>query len=193
MELLFKHVPLVEVKALGEREFEGYGAVFLNADLGGDVIMPGSFAESITQKKHDGDWPPPMFWMHDPALVPGVWKEIEEDRKGLYVRGALLDTPLGNEKRAQLASKAIRGLSIGYRNAGKPEYDNDGNRLLRQIDLWEISLVSLAMNPMAQVTAAKTIPTEEWIELRRLMLHEGMGETESFQAVAAIKDFFRSR
>jgi hypothetical protein len=93
--------------------------------------------------------------MHDPSRVAGVWHEMKEDDTGLFVRGELADTELGNEMRTLLKMKAVRGLSIGYR-ATDTDYDKDGNRLLKEVDLWEVSLVSLAMNPMAKVEAVKS-------------------------------------
>lgn len=146
-----------ELKTLGAREFEGYGSTFGNVDLGDDVVLPGAFKQSLIRHKADG-LPPQMFWMHQPDQVPGKWTELAEDTKGLYVKGELADTQLGNEMRTLLNMKAVRGLSIGFAIEDRQKdvsYDADGNRLLHKIDLWEVSLVSLAMNPMARITASK--------------------------------------
>lgn len=144
----------LEVKALENREFEGYGSIFGNVDLGGDVVLRGAFAESLAEHKETGHLPP-MFWMHDPSQVPGKWLEMEEDDRGLYVRGELVKTQLGDEMRTLLTKQAVRGLSIGYR-VRDFDYDNDGIRLLKNIELWETSIVSLAMNPLAEVEGAKS-------------------------------------
>lgn len=149
-----KHLSIgLEVKALNRREFEGHGSIFGNVDLGGDVVLPGAFRKSLAEHDAAGTMPQ-MFWMHQPDKVPGVWTEMREDDKGLYVKGELVDTPLGDEMHTLLGKKAVRGLSIGYQ-VGETDYDKDGNRLLKSVDLWEVSLVSLAMNPLARVTAAK--------------------------------------
>jgi HK97 family phage prohead protease len=146
----FKGLAL-ELKALGAREFEGHAAVFGNVDAGGDIVLPGAFRRSLAAHQR-ADTMPAMFWMHDPTAVPGVWTAIEEDARGLHVVGALVDTPLGNEARTLLQTKAVRGLSIGYRTV-TVDFDRAGHRLLRDVDLWEVSLVSLAMNPLAKVEA----------------------------------------
>jgi hypothetical protein len=112
-----------------------------------------------------------MFWMHDAARVPGRWLEMGEDDKGLAVKGELAETELGREMRTLAQMKAVRGLSIGYQ-IKDADFDDDGNRLLKEIDLWEVSLVSLAMNPLAQIESAKSrlssageyIPTEREFE-----------------------------
>lgn len=163
-------VPL-EVKALGDRELEGHGSVFRNVDLGGDIVVPGAFKRSLAEHRKAGSMPQ-MFWMHDPTRVPGKWTEMAEDERGLAVKGVLAPTELGNEMRTLAQMKAVRGLSIGYM-ARDVDFDGDGNRLIKEIDLWEVSLVSLAMNPLAQIAAAKArvsadgeyVPTEREFEL----------------------------
>lgn len=166
----------LDLKSLSNRQFEGYGSVFGNVDLGGDVVIPGAFSDTLAAHRLKNDLPK-MFWMHDPREVPGVWTSMSEDSEGLYVKGELADTQLGNEMRTLLGMKAVRGLSIGYRIEDYDRdvaYDREGNRLLKRIDLWEVSLVSLAMNPLAEVTASKSrlsdrgeyVPTERELEGR---------------------------
>lgn len=144
----------LDVKALSDRQFEGYGSVFGNVDLGGDVVVRGAFKRSLAEHKKAGTLPS-LFWMHDPSQVAGAWKEMREDEKGLYVKGELADTQLGNEIRTLLQMKAVRGLSIGFRTLDR-DFADDGTRLLKEIELWEVSIVSLAMNPLAEVNSVKT-------------------------------------
>jgi HK97 family phage prohead protease len=146
-------IPL-EIKSLTEREFEGHGSVFKNVDLGGDIVLPGAFKRSLKEHRDAGALPQ-MFWMHDPSRVPGKWLEMSEDKKGLAVRGVLADTDLGNEIHTLLKMDAVRGLSIGYVTRDQ-DFDKDGNRLIKEADLWEVSVVSLPMNPLAQVAHVKS-------------------------------------
>lgn len=143
-----------ELKALKNRQFEGYGSVFGNVDYGGDVVLPGAFARTLADHK-DRDVMPQMFWMHQMDKVPGKWIEMEEDDKGLYVKGEFVNTPLGDEIHTLVQQKAVRGLSIGFVTTDRG-YDKEGNRLIKEVDLWEVSPVSLAMNPLAAVTASKS-------------------------------------
>lgn len=188
--LEYKTVAL-ELKALDERELEGHGSVFKNVDLGGDVVLPGAFARTLAEHKRAGTLPQ-MFWMHSPAEVPGAWEDMREDERGLYVRGVLADTVLGNEMRTLVRMKAVRGLSIGYRLRDW-DYDSDGNRLLKEIELWEVSLVSLAMNPLARVEAAKSrlSATGEYVPTKREFEHflRGNGYSRRFAEVAIAKIF----
>lgn len=150
-----KRIPL-QIKSLSEREFEGYGSIFGNVDLGGDVVAPGAFTKSLKRYQKEGALPL-MFWAHDPAQVPGAWTEMSEDSRGLYVKGTLADTQLGNEVRTLLGMKAVRGLSVGFSlSPNGVDYDDDGTRIIKNAELWEVSIVSLPMNPRATVQHAKT-------------------------------------
>jgi len=146
-------IPL-QIKALSKGEFEGYGSVFGNKDWGNDVVMPGAFSNTLAEHKSEGSLPM-MFWMHDPSRIPGKWIDMREDENGLYVKGLLADTPLGNEIHTLLGMKAVSGLSIGYIPTDT-DYNNDGVRLIKGADLLETSIVSIPMNPKAQITHAKS-------------------------------------
>ncbi len=152
MEIKRLAIPLSGIKAAtveATGEFEGHGSIFKNVDLGGDIVAPGAFSNSLARLRSEGRQVA-LFWMHDPSRVPGKWIDVREDSKGLYVRGVLADTELGRELRALLKLGAISGLSIGFRTI-KADFDRDGHRVLREIDLHEVSLVSMPMNPRAQV------------------------------------------
>lgn len=135
------------------RTFSGYASTFGNTDLGGDVVAPGAFSKSLAKHRRD-DTMPLMAWMHQLDKIPGRWTSLVEDAKGLSVKGELLNTQLGNDTRELLKAKAINGLSIGYQ-IELSDYNAAGDRVLKEIDLWEISVVSMPMNPAARVTAVK--------------------------------------
>lgn len=182
----------LEIKAQAGRRFTGYGSIFGNRDLGGDIVVPGAFAKSIKRHKEDGTMPL-MLWMHDPGSVPGVWEDMGEDDQGLKVAGELVDTVLGRDLTTLLDKKAVRGLSIGYQ-ALDVGWDRDGNRLLKQIELHEVSIVSMAMNPLARVESMKArlsasgeyVPTER--EFERLFKEAGCSKAVSRALVARIFD-----
>jgi len=149
-------IPL-EIKGLASKEFEGHGSIFGNVDLGGDIVIPGAFAKSLDRHQNDGTMPQ-MFWMHDPKQVPGMWLEMREDDRGLAVKGVFADTALGRDTRTLAQMKAVRGMSIGYWVESQSDigFDKQGNRLLKNVRLEEVSLVSMPMNPRAMVEAIKS-------------------------------------
>ena len=83
---------------------------------------------------------------------------MAEDEHGLQVRGRLLidDVALAREAWALLKAGAIGGMSIGY-NIRQEEWDNNRILHIKEIDLWEVSLVTFPANEQAGVTSIKTI------------------------------------
>lgn len=151
----------LETKALDEAgQFEGYASTFGNVDQGGDVVEPGAFMESVVKAKKDGRTIP-MLWQHDQREPIGVWEDIAEDAKGLYVKGRLLveDDPLAKRAHGLLKAKALGGMSIGYRVPEGGALPDEKRRVVRlkKIDLREISLVTMPMNIEARVTGVKAI------------------------------------
>jgi len=150
----------LETKSLDEAGlFEGYASTFGNVDLGGDVVEPGAFIESVVKARNERRTIP-MLWMHQQDKLLGRWTDIAEDAKGLYVKGKLnLATSEGREKYEHLKEKEIGGMSIGYGlPSGGVEFDDKRRvRRLKKIDLREISLVTMPMNIEARVTSIKSI------------------------------------
>jgi HK97 family phage prohead protease len=131
----------------------GYASLFGATDQGGDVVARGAYAGSLRRLAEAGQRVK-MLWQHDPSRPIGVWDEVHEDNRGLWVRGRLLlDVQAGREAKALLEAGAIDGLSIGYRTL-RAEKAAGGGRLLHEIELWEVSLVTFPMLPEARVQAA---------------------------------------
>ncbi|WP_390915091.1 HK97 family phage prohead protease [Pseudosulfitobacter sp. SM2401] len=132
---------------------EGYASLFGAADQGGDVVVTGAYARSLSALTARGG-KVKMLWQHDPAHPIGIWDEVREDAKGLWVKGRLLDTVAkGREAAALIEAGAIDGLSIGYRTVRASKNDK-GQRLLSELELWEVSLVTFPMLPSARIQDA---------------------------------------
>ena len=126
----------------------GYASLFGKSDQGGDIVESGAYGVSLANGRSIK-----MLWQHDPAQPIGVWDEVREDAKGLWVKGRLLtDVAKGREAASLIGAGAIDGLSIGYRTV-KARKDNKGGRLLSELELWEVSLVTFPMLPDARVGA----------------------------------------
>ncbi len=144
----------LSVKAVSdEGSFEGYGSIFGNLDSYGEKVMPGAFVESLARHRREGT-KPLMLWQHNPDDPIGIWEDLAEDGKGLRGTGRLLKgVRRADEALIMLRAGAIQGLSIGYR---EQEVEPDGNnRLLKKLDLLEISIVSFPANRRARVESVK--------------------------------------
>lgn len=151
-----------------EGSFEGYASIFGNKDLGNDVVVEGAFAKSIARRGAKGV---KMLYQHDAKQPIGVYDEIIEDDRGLRVKGRLaLATQRGREVFELMKMGAIDGLSIGFKVDAKGyHYDDRGKRrMLKEVDLMEISAVTFPMNPRARVQGVKSDRTvREWEEILR--------------------------
>ncbi len=150
--------PLALAETEGGTVIEGYASLFGLTDQGGDMVARGAYGACLKRMATSGQRAK-MLWQHDATAPIGVWDEIREDERGLWVKGRLLpDVALAREAEALLRAGAIDGLSIGYR-AVAAERDAKGRRVLSEIDLWEVSLVTFPMLPQARVQAKADDPS----------------------------------
>jgi len=141
----------LELKATDDATgmFEGYAAVFGNEDWYGDVIEPGAFTKTLQEQPHI-----PILWQHNTDQPIGLTEEASEDNIGLKVRGKLnMETVQGREAYSLLKQGVVRGLSIGF-DTVKREITEEIRRI-KEIRLWEWSLVTFPANPLALVTGVK--------------------------------------
>ena len=116
-------------------DFAGYAALFDRVDRAGDVTRTGAFGPPVSV---------PLLWQHRGSPVGRV--TAAEDARGLRVTGTI-DDP---EAARLVRSGAVRGLSVGYR----PRIVHQGaHRELLRVDLAEVSLVAVPMQPGALVDA----------------------------------------
>jgi Escherichia/Staphylococcus phage prohead protease len=135
----------------------GYASVFGRPDQGGDVVQKGAYKASLERLKAKGG-AVKMLWQHDPAQPIGIWQEMFEDETGLFVKGRLLrEVQKGAEAMSLIAAGAIDGLSIGYRTL-RAEKNAKGQRLLFELELWEVSLVTFPMLSEARVQGKAETP-----------------------------------
>ncbi len=173
--------------------FEGYGSVFGNKDLGNDVIESGAFAKSLKRRKPQNV---KLLYQHKSDMPIGVFDEIREDDHGLVVKGRLaLKTQAGAEAYELLKMGALDGLSIGFRvNPKEVSYDKRGNkRIIKEVDLMEVSLVTFPMNPQATVRSVKgeEISIREWENGMRDAF--SLSRSEAKMAAKAVTDAFGQR
>lgn len=142
--------------------FTGYASTFGNVDRGGDVVAPGAFKATLDEIKLNKR-PLPMLMQHGMSADTrpvGVWDMVEEDERGLKVAGRLvgLDTEIGKFNYALIKEGAMRGLSIGY-GAVSCDYgqrEGEPRRILREVKLYEISIVDSPMNLAAGIADVKS-------------------------------------
>ena len=135
-------------------ECSGYAAVFGNGDSGNDIIEKGAFAKTIVEDFNRIK----ILALHNDCWLPvGRPIELREDDRGLFIKGKISDTSMGRDIRTLLKDGVLSELSIGY-DAIDFDYDSKTDtRHLRRIKLWEVSIVTWAMNEQARIDEVKSL------------------------------------
>ena len=150
MELKICEFEGIEVKQEATHLYvEGYAAVYGNVDSYKDIIQAGAFTNFLVSP--DDVKRCKFCYNHNLADVIGVIEEIKSDDKGLWFRAKISNTTRGKDIAELVADKALTEFSIGYKTVNSI-YKDDGVRLLTEVYLYEISIVSRAANPKAVIT-----------------------------------------
>lgn len=140
-------------------EFSGYASVFDKVDHYNEIVAKGAFARTLGQWQKQGRTPA-MLWMHDSTQPIGLWQQMYEDNQGLAVSGRLaLATQKGREAYELLRIGALTGLSIGYRVVASRVDAAKRARVLTEVELFEVSLVTFPANESARVSDVKNAIT----------------------------------
>lgn len=180
-----------ELKALNsDGTFEGYASTFGNIDSYDDTVEAGAFAKSIAEKT------PALLWQHKADEVIGTIIEMKEDEVGLFVKGRLLVDAIQRAKEVYelLKAKAIKSMSIGYRanayefrKSPKAHY-GDEIRVLKEIDLLDISLVTFPADKHAKVMSVKSYAQMDIREIEDALRDAGFSRKEAKTLISRCKE-----
>ena len=139
----------------GNGGFSGYASVFGLLDRQGEIVVKGAFAAGLAQFERDGF----ITLAHDWDMLPiGSIKTAHEDDQGLWIEAEFHSTPEAQACRTYTRERIQRrksvGLSIGY--WVRDDERTREARLLKAVDLTEVSIVSVPANPAAGANQAKT-------------------------------------
>lgn len=129
-----------------------------------EQVQPGAFARSLSRKD------PVMLLNHDPSRVLSTKKDgldVREDAVGLYARATITDPNVVEKARAGKLS----GWSFGFvplKQDEKKAEDGMRHRILRDIDLREISLLDDTRTPAYIATSVMTRDDGEEVEVREM-------------------------
>lgn len=153
---------------LAEGEFIAYASVFGNKDSYGDVVIPGAFTNTLAEWERKGV-PIPLLWGHntaDPDFNLGEIVEATEDDRGLKVHCRLdMESPKSAQTYRLLKSGRVNQMSFAYHVVDgayiQPEGDDktwrDAYYELRELDLYEVSIVPIGANQETEILAVKSV------------------------------------
>lgn len=153
---------------LAEGEFIGYASVFGNKDSYGDVVIKGAFDTTLAEWERSG-LKIPVLWGHnmsDPDFNLGECLTAEEDTKGLRVHVKLdLECPKAASTYRLLKAGRVNQMSFSYKVIDgayiQPEGENtswrDAYYELRELQLYEVSVVPIGANDQTEILAVKSL------------------------------------
>lgn len=134
-----------------EMYIEGYGAAFGNVDSYEDIIAKGAFVKSLNENKGRIAF----CYQHDIYDPIGKIEELKEDNYGLWLRVRISDS--ADEVKTLIREGILNEMSVGFETM-KYTYDETVDvRTITEAKLWEVSLVTIAANPLAVITSVKSI------------------------------------
>jgi hypothetical protein len=129
----------------------GYACYFNAVDDNNDIILPTAFKTLQMPPTSFEPLKVKFLYQHDVTRPIGYWTLMKSDSVGLYVEGVLsLDLIDGLSASIMTKNHIIDGLSIGYKPVSSYR-DTVGNRVLEDITLYEISLVTFPMQKNARL------------------------------------------
>jgi len=139
-------------------EIQGFASIFGNIDKHGDIVVKGAFSRSI----REGGPKVPLFWEHDHSslgsgLPIGHTTHLEETDRGLFFRGLIVPTAKGADVASLVRAGSVTEASFAFGILDK-EIDSDGVRILKDLDLQEISVVTWGANPDTSVEVVNSAP-----------------------------------
>lgn len=160
-----------------EPVIDGYAAVFgqLSMDLGGwrERIAPGAFERSIL----DNDVR--ALWDHNSMYVLGRNRagtlSLAEDERGLAVEARPPVTTWAADLLASMKRGDVNQMSFGFYVKRDEWLDEDGIlvRVLREVDLFDVSVVTYPAYPQTSAEARKRAGEQEKNSPARTPIEEG--------------------
>ena len=139
----------VDMKA---RTFEGYASTW-DLDQTNDVIHKGAFTKTIKEGMPSNRIK--VLWQHGEPL--GKPLEMLEDSTGLWVKGYISKTSLGDDALELMKDRVVDRMSIGFSiPQTKSSYDDDGIRNIFEVKLYEFSPVTFPANENAFIKSVAT-------------------------------------
>jgi HK97 family phage prohead protease len=177
---------VAEIKTKKEKgTYEGYASTFGNEDSYGDIIEPGAFRKTISERGPMGAKKIKGLWEHFEPF--GTIEQLTEDSNGLYMVGKASDTQENKDRLQYMADGVVDSMSIGFSiPEGKSWWEDDGGwmgiRHIEEVKLYEISVVMFPANELATIASVRK--AREVNELLKMITpDELMQELKEFDGI----------
>ncbi|MFC4768734.1 HK97 family phage prohead protease [Effusibacillus consociatus] len=185
----YKSIPF-EVKDIDQKQgiFTGYFSSFNVKDSGGDTVLAGAFQKSFNEWGPSGKNRIKCLYQHDMFYPIGKPLVLKEDSYGAYHETKVAPTTTGKDVLVLIEEKVITEHSFGYATI-KAEPDKKGGRFLKELKVFEYSLVTLGMNSETPVTSIKSLETTDQLAKRMEQVERILrkGELQSEDLILALE------
>jgi HK97 family phage prohead protease len=188
--LEFKSIPF-ELKDIDSKKgiYTGYFSSINVKDSGGDTVEVGAFQKSFTEWGPSGKNRIKNLWQHDMMQPIGRPLVLKEDMTGAYHETQLsVKSTLGHDAMVLIEDQVITEQSFGYATI-KSAPDPKGGRFLKELKVFEYSLVTLGMNEKTPITGTKSLEDQDQL-LKRMQQVERIlrkGELQSDDLCMALE------
>lgn len=160
-----------------DREIKGYPIVWNSKNDYGEILIKGSCANSLNARgvNSTGGNKITILLQHDTTKPLCVPYDLYEDEYGLFFRGSIADNiAYCDDAVEQIRQGILTQLSYGFNYVwDKVEYDNDRDAyILKEIKLYEISLVTFSSDPLAQLRSSNYTQNQMLMKLSTLTDNE---------------------
>ena len=129
--------------------------MFNNKDSDGDIITKGAYSKTLQENSERIAF----LYQHNMNQPIGKPLSMKEDEKGLFIEAKISDSSLGQDVKTMVSEGILKEFSVGFIPI-KEDLQKDVN-YIKEIKLFEFSLVTLAANPLAKVTEYKGTKSDD--------------------------------
>lgn len=151
----------VKYRDEGNGSIEGYASTWIREpDSYGDIVASGAFSKTLAERWNGGKGIP-LLWAHQMDQLKSFIgsADADEDEKGLHFVAKFDDTEEAQRVRELYKDGRLKSFSFAYDvKDWAPIELEDGRKAneLRELDLFEISCVTVPANSDATVTEVKS-------------------------------------
>ena len=181
----------LEIRAEGDgMTLRGYAAVFNSPSQPLpfiETIANGAFRDSLNSRNDVK-----LLWNHDTGTVLGSTRAgtltLSEDERGLLVEAHLPDTQAGRDAATLIKRGDVNAFSFGFRvPANGDEWPSADQRILKRVNVHEVSLVAFPAYTATEGTASVRAMTELSDKIARLAELRGVSPEELTDALLALE------
>jgi len=146
---------------------EGYFSAFGNIDSDGDMIMPGAFAKSISERGPDSSSNRKIahLYSHDTWTPLAKIEELKEDKMGLRYRSKWSKAQKAQDVLIQMSEGIIREHSVGYLRIPAKEKVRDDYNEIQEVNLFEGSTLMFGANSNTPIASIKGLEKSKQMEI----------------------------